>query len=413
MARTISPFLGSPRRAFLRGFAALPGLGALAAFPAAAAGGKQAKKMKGRDVIAELGLKPFINAAGTYTSMTASQMPEEAVAALEVAWGQYVDLVDLHDRVGERIASRLQCEAAMVSAGCASALTLATAACVTGDDREKIRRLPDVAGMKDEVVIQKGHRLGYDHAIRNCGVKLVEVETAAELDKSINSKTAMLCFINTLANDGEVKHEEFVKIAKKHSVPTLIDAAADVPPVENLWRFTKMGFDLAAYSGGKGLRGPQSAGLLLGRQDLIAAARLNNVPNGDAICRTNKVNKEELVAMLVALEVFLDQDHKAVWRSWEDKCGVIASAVKGLDGVTTEVFVPEIANAVPHLRIKWDYGKRGLRPEEAAQQLAEGEPAIRVRPGTKEADALEIAVWMMQPDDEKTVAKRVREVLNG
>lgn len=396
----------------MRGLAALPGLGALAAFPSASAYGKKTK-LKGRDVIAELGVRTFINAAGTYTSKTASQMPEEAVAALEVAWGQYVDLVELHDKVGERIASRLQCEAAMVSAGCASALTLATAACVAGDDREHIRRLPDVTGMKDEVIIQKSHRLGYDHAIRNCGVKLIEVETAAELEKAINSQTAMLCFMNTRTNEGQVKHEEFLAIAKKRGVPTLIDAAADVPPVENLWRFTKMGFDLVAFSGGKGLRGPQSAGLLLGRKDLIAAARLHNVPNGDAICRTNKVNKEELVAMLVALEVFLDQDHKAVWRSWEDKCELIASAVEGIDSVETEVFVPEIANAVPHLRIKWDYAGRGLRPEQAAEQLKMGKPSIEVRPGAKAANALEIAVWMMQPGDEKVVAKQVREVLKG
>ncbi len=397
---------------FLKSVAALPGLGALSALPAVPAFAKKTK-LEGRDVIAELGVRPFINAAGTYTAMTASQLPDQAMAALQVAWGQYVDLNELHDKVGERIASRLQCEGAMVSAGCASALTLATAACLTGDDQEKIRRLPDTTGMKDEVIIQKAHRLGYDHAIRNCGVKLVEVETAAEMNKATNPRTAMMCFINTSTNEGQVKHEEFLAIAKKHGVPTLIDAAADVPPVENLWRFTKMGFDLVAISGGKGLRGPQSAGLLLGRKDLIAAARLNNVPNGDSICRTNKVNKEELVAMLVALEVFLDQDHQAVWKSWEDKCNLIAAAAKSAKGVETEIFVPEIANHVPHLRIKWDYAARGLRPEEAADQLREGEPSIRVRPGTKQAEALEIAVWMMQPGDEKVVAKRVREVLKG
>ena len=244
--------LNPRRRRFLKGLAAAPGLGALTALPSPAApkGGKL--KLEGRDVIAELGVRPFINAAGTYTSMTASQMPEEAVAALQVAWGQYVDLNELHDKVGERIASRLQCEAAMVSAGCASALTLATAACITGDHREKIRRLPDLAGMKDEVIIQKSHRLGYDHAIRNCGVKLVEVETAAELEREIRPNTAMLCFMNTRTNEGQVKHEEFIRIAKKHGVPTLIDAAADVPPVENLWRFTKMGFDLSAIPEGRG-----------------------------------------------------------------------------------------------------------------------------------------------------------------
>ena len=367
----------------------------------------------GRDVIAELGVRKLINAAGTYTALTASQMPEEVMAAINIARNSFCPLNDLHDKVGERIAERLKAEAAMVSAGCASALTLATAACVAGDDREKIRRIPDTEGMKNEVIIQTGHRLGYDHAIRNCGVKLVEVVTRADLDAAINDKTAMMAFINTLSPDGEIQHEEFVEVAKANGIPTMIDAAADVPPVENLWRFTEMGFDLVAFSGGKGLRGPQSAGLLLGRKDLIAAARMNNVPNGDAICRTNKVNKEELVGMLVALELFLDQDHDAVWADWEGRCATIAEAVKDIDGVKTEVFVPEIANHVPHLRITWDYEAKGLQPEEAADQLREGQPSIEPRPGSKGANALEIGVWMLQPGEDAIVAGRVREVLGG
>lgn len=367
----------------------------------------------GRDVIAELGVTKLINAAGTYTALTASKMRPETMAAIVQARESYCDLNELHDAVGKRIAEHVKSEAAMVSAGCASALTLATAACVAGKDPEKIRRIPDTEGMKDEAIIQKSHRLGYDHAIRNAGVKLIEVETRAELDAAISEKTALMVYMNTSDLDGEIHHEEFVQVAKAAGVPTLIDAAADVPPVENLWRFTEMGFDLVAFSGGKGLRGPQSAGLLLGRKDLIEAARLNNVPNGDTVCRSNKVNKEELVGMLVALELYLDQDHDAVWADWEARCATIAEAAKAVAGVESEVFVPEIANAVPHLRLTWDYDAKGLRPEEAAKKLRDGEPSIAVRPGSERANALEIGVWMMDDGDDAIVAKRVAEVLSA
>ena len=205
--------------------------------------------------------------------------------------------------VGKRIAKLLHCQAALVTSGCASALSLSTAACVAGKDPGTDPPLPDTTGMKNEVLVQKTHRVGYDHAIRNAGVKMIEVETREELENAINDRTAMMFFLNFADPRGKIHHEEFVAIGKKHNVPTLIDAAADVPPVENLWRYTKMGFDLVGFSGGKGLRGPQSAGLLLGRKDLIEAARLNNSPNGDTLCRTNKVNKEEIIGMLVALEI--------------------------------------------------------------------------------------------------------------
>ena len=363
----------------------------------------------GRDVIAELGCRTFINAAGTYTRLTASRMPDEVVEAIRISTRKFVDLNELHDRVGERIAQLLRCDAALVSAGCASALTLATAACIAGDDQEKIERLPDSTGMPNEVIIQTGHRLEYDHAIRNAGATLVEVDTRQEMEAAISDNTAMMAFINTNAPDGQIQHEEFVAIAKASGVPTLIDAAADVPPVENLWRFTEMGFDLAAFSGGKGLRGPQSAGLLLGKKGLIEKARLNNSPNSDTVCRTNKVNKEELVGMLVALELYLDQDHDAVWSDWEGRCQRIALAVGDLEGVRTEMFVPQIANASPHLRVTWDESGGGLTPAEAGQAMSSGEPSIEVRP--KPTESLEIAVWMLNPGEDEIVGQRLREVL--
>ena len=394
----------TPRRNFLKSLAALPGLGALSAAPAAAA-----RTAAGRDVIAELGVRKFINAAGTYTSLTASLMPPEVMEAIQIASRSYAPLDELHDRVGERIAQLLECEAAMVSAGCASALTLGTAGCLTGEDREKIRQVPELTGMKTEVVIQKTHRVGYDHAVRNTGVKLIEVETPEEFESALGPQTAMIFFLNSAAPEGQLGHEQAVAIAKKKGVPILIDAAADVPPADNLFRFTKMGFDLVAFSGGKGLRGPQSSGLLLGRADLIRAARMNGSPNGDSVCRTNKVNKEEMVGLLVALELFLNRDHEATWKEWESRCDRIASAVKDVEGVKTETFVPEIANAVPHLRVSWDYDARGLTPRQVTQALREGEPSIEARPGSGEA--LEIGVWMMEPGDDEVVARRLREIL--
>jgi L-seryl-tRNA(Ser) seleniumtransferase len=257
--------------------------------------------------------------------------------------------------------------------------------------------------------VQKTHRVGYDHAIRNAGVRLIEVETAEELEKKINPQTAMLFFLNSSDNQGRIHHEEFVTLGKKHNVPTLIDAAADVPPVENLFRFTKIGFDLVAFSGGKGLRGPQSSGLLLGRKDLIAAARLNNNPNSDSLCRTNKVNKEELVGMLIALELFLKRDQAAIWKDWEARAKHISQALAEFKDVRTEVQVPAIANAVPHLHVTWDYEKRKLGPSQMADKLREGDPSIEVVPGGRRE--LVIGVWMMQPGDEKIVAERVRQIL--
>ena len=361
--------------------------------------------IKGRDLIEELGVRSFINAAGTFTALTGSLMRPEAVAAMQVASRKYVRLEDLRDAVGKRIAELLSCPAALVTAGCASALSVATAACITGDDRDRVRRLPDTTGMKNEVIVQRTHRVNYDHAIRNAGVRMIEVVTREELEKAINDRTAMMFFLNSADPRGKVHHEEFVAIAKKHNVPTLIDAAADVPPVENLWRFTKMGFDLVGFSGGKGLRGPQSSGLLLGRKDLIEAAKLNFGPEGDSLCRTNKVNKEETIGMLVALETYLKEDHAAVWKDWEGRCRCISRALGAFDDVKTEIFVPPIANAVPHLRIRWDSKKRGLTPAEMVKKLRDGKPSIEVTPGSRQQFV--IGVWMMDPGEDAIVGEQI------
>ncbi len=395
------------RRSFLTALSALPGVGALlpAGFAAAP------REFQARDVAAELGVRTLINAAGTYTTLSASLMPPEVFAAMQVASRKFVPLNELHDAVGARIAELLHCEAAMITAGCASALSLATAACVAGSDRDKIRQIPDTHNLKNEVIIQKGHRNGYDHAIRNAGVEIVEVETSRDLELAVNHRTAMMAFFNFATPDGQIGHEEYLAVAKKNGIPTVIDAAADVPPVDNLYRFTKMGFDLVAFSGGKGMRGPQSSGMLLGRKDLIAAARMNDSPNSDSLCRTNKVNKEEMIGMLVALEMFVNRDHDAVWKDWEARCSRIGAAVAGIKTVQSETFVPEIANHVPHLRIVWDEKAVGMSYHDVARKMREGEPSIEVRPGSQ--DALEIGVWMLEPGEDEIVGRRLHEVLQG
>src|SRR5712692_5250691 len=214
------------RRRFLQGLSSLP----LMATPSVAAAVK-------RDYFKELGIRPFINAAGTYTTLTASLMQPEVVQAIDYASKQFMHLIDLHDAVGQRIATLIGCEAAMVTAGAASALTLGTAACMTGTNQDFIRRLPDTTGMKNEVIIQKAHRYGYDHAVRNCGIRFVEVETRDELERAINDRTAMMLFFNAADPKGKIAAAEFVELGKKHAIPTMNDAAADVPPVDALARY--------------------------------------------------------------------------------------------------------------------------------------------------------------------------------
>jgi len=398
------------RRRFLQSLSFLPSWAFLGA-PAAA--GEETRALPDRDYFKELGVAPIINGAGTFTRLTASLMPPEVVRAIEYAARHYVRLEDLHDRVGERIAAFLGCEAAMVPSGAAAALTLGTAACLTGTDPDRIKRLPDTTGMKNEVIVQKSHRNGYDHAVRACGAKLVEVETAEELERAVNEKTAFLMFFNAWDTKGQIKVVEFAALGKKHGVPTFIDAAADVPPVENLSRFPQLGYDLVAISGGKGISGPQSAGLLLGRKDLIQAARLNTSPNSDSIGRGLKVSKEELLGMLVALELYLKRDHRAEWLEWEKRIQTMADTLKAVPGVTTEAFVPEIANHVPHLRIRWDESVIKKSSSDVVHLLREGSPSIEFVPTPSVAGSLEVASWMLQPGEAETVARCIASVLSS
>jgi D-glucosaminate-6-phosphate ammonia-lyase len=391
------------RRRFLENISALPLIGGFIG----AGGATATVAAGGRDYFKELGIRPFINAAGTYTAMTASLMPPEVMDAINYASRHYVMLEELGEKVGERIAKLVKAEAALVTSGAASALTLGTAGVLTGMDNQKMVDLPNLANMKSEVIIQKSHRFGYDHAVRNCGVKLIEVETREELERAINPQTAMMLFYNNNNPIGQIKDEEFAQLGKKHGIPTMNDAAADVPPVENLWKYTAMGFDLVAFSGGKGIRGPQSAGLLIGRTDLIAAARRNAPPNGNTVGRGMKVNKEEIVGMLAALELYVAKDHEKEGKEFDKRAETIRSSAASVPGVKAEVFVPEVANHVPHVRVTWEGGTRQAAAA-AVNAMRDGEPSIAIR---NEDAALVIGVWMMRNGEDKTVARRLKEVL--
>ena len=368
-------------------------------------------RLNNRDYFAELGVRPIINAAGTSTALSGSLMRPEVMHAWEYATRKFVNLDELHDAVGKRIASLVGSEAALVSAGAASALTLGTAACMTGKNQEFIRRLPDTSGMRDEVIIQKSHRFVYDHAVRNCGVRMVEVETAEELEAAAGSQTAMMLFLNLADEKGRIQAAEFAGLGRKLGIPTFIDCAADVPPAENLGKFIRMGFDLVTFSGGKAMRGPQSTGLLLGRKDLIAAARLNGLPHADSIGRGMKVNKEEMLAMMVAVETYLELDHEKDWKEWDRRVETIARSVEKIPGTRTRRFVPPIANHSPQLHIGWDRSLVPVHRDQVVEQLRDGEPSIIARPWKKEE--LEVLVWTLQPGEAKIVARRIAEILKA
>ena len=397
------------RRKILKSLASLPFLGT---FLGAHAMEKQlvetTAQIAGRDFFKELGLRTFINAAGTYTSMTGSLMPKEVTEAINFGATQYVNLDDLQDKVGDRIAELLNCEYATVTSGCFGAMSIAMAGILCGNDSEKVKQLPRTEGWPNEVIIQEGHQIGYAQALTNVGAKVVLVKTTKDLEKAISKKTVLLWFLNANAENGEIKWEEFVALGKKHNIPTFIDCAADVPPVSNLFRFTELGFDMVAFSGGKGLRGPQSAGLLLGKRKYIEAARMHTPPRGETIGRGMKVNKEEVLGMLVALELYLTKDHDKEWGMWEQQIELISNSAKAIEGVDTEILVPPHANHVPSLRIRWDENKVKTTADAVRKELREGHPSIQT---VGDAKSIGITTWMMEPGQERIVAKRIHDIL--
>jgi L-seryl-tRNA(Ser) seleniumtransferase len=334
----------------------------------------------------------------------------EAVMALGAK--HFVSIPELEVVAGKRIAQMLklpQGYSALVTSGAAGAIQSGLAGILTGDNESFIKQLPDLTGMKSEVIIQKTHRNPFDHQLRGTGVRLIEIETRDQLHRAVNDRTAMMHFTNFANAAGQIKVDEWVKLAKQHNLPSMIDAAADTPPVSHLWDYANMGYDLITFSGGKAIRGPQCAGLLLGREDLVHFALLNNSPYEDTLGRGQKVGKEEIVGMIKALELYLAEDHDALAKEWQQRLENISNQITKVPGVSTSFFTPDIANHVPHMQITWDT-KIAATPKQISQALRAGQPSI-VMGGGEERPGLVMCSFMLQPGEDQIIADQLTKAL--
>jgi uncharacterized pyridoxal phosphate-dependent enzyme len=361
----------------------------------------------------ELGVTTLINCEGTMTDLGGSLPHPELEAVMTMAGRHFVRIAELEVAAGNRITEMLKLPdgySVLVTSGAAAAIQSGLAGILTGGDETLIRQLPDLTGMKSEVIIQKSHRNPFDHQLRSTGIKLVEIETVDQLRAAVNDRTAMMHFTNFANADGQIKVDEWVKLGKQFNIPCMNDAAADTPPVSHLWDYANMGYDLITFSGGKAIRGPQCAGLLIGRKEMVANALLNNSPHEDTIGRSQKVGKEEILGMVKALELFLAEDHDALAREWQSRLERISAEVTKIPGVSTSFFVPDIANHVPHMRISWDQARISLTPEQASKLLRASKPAIAISDGEGHP-GLSMNSFMLQPGEDKIVASRISQVL--
>jgi uncharacterized pyridoxal phosphate-dependent enzyme len=367
------------------------------------------------NVYQELGVTTIINGEGTMTTLGGSLIRPEVEQVMQLAAQNFVSIPDLEIAAGKRISEMLklpQGYSALVTSGAAAAIQSGYAGILTGDNEALIQQLPDVTGMKSEVIIQKAHRNPFDHQVRGPGVKLIEIETEDQLRRAVNPRTAALHFTNFANAQGQIKVDQWVKLAKELQLPTLIDAAADTPPVSNLWEYANMGYDLITFSGGKAIRGPQCAGLLLGRQDLVHYAMLNSSPYEDTINRLAKVGKEEIVGMVKALELYLAEDHDALNSEWWKRLDTVSQTVAQVPGVSVKKFTPDIANHVPHIMITLDAARIKGSSRDIAQELRGGSPSIVLSTGENhETNVITMNSFMLKPGEEKIIADRLGEVL--
>jgi len=357
----------------------------------------------------ELGVTTVINGEGTMTMLGGSVLRPELEAVMAQAGRHFVSIPDLEVAAGKRIAEMLKLPdgyTALVTSGAAAAIQSGLAGILTGDNETFIKQLPDLTGMKSEVIIQKSHRNPFDHQLRSTGVKLIEIESRDDLQKAVGPRTAMMHFTNFANAAGQIKVDEWPRLAKQYNVPCFNDAAADTPPVSHLWEYTKMGYDLVAFSGGKAIRGPQCAGLLIGRTDLVANALLNNSPHEDTLGRSQKVGKEEIVGMVKALELYLNENHDALAKEWQDRLEGISRQITRVSGVSTSFFVPDIANHVPHMQITWDASRISFTPQEASKLLRSSRTSIVIGTG-EERRGLVMNSFMLQPGEDKIVAQQL------
>ena len=376
------------------------------------------------NVYERIGVRPLINARGTWTYLSGSLMLPEVREAMQAASHQFVDMFELQAAVGKRLAVLSGAESGMITSGSAGAMAAATAGCIAGTDPKNIWQLPDTTGLKNEVVMLGG-RIAFDSAIRLTGAKLILANHLSELPSAISSQTAM---IYTTWRDSNLT--EAIAITKRLKVPLLLDDAAGIPPYQNLSRYSSLGVDLYCFSGGKGMRGPQCAGVLLGRKRLIDAALANYNPYEGAICRAMKVGKEEIIGMLTAIETWSKIDLNALNREWNSRVQRIAKLVETVPGVSTKIYVPTDGNSYPTLKVNWDENKFGLTVAQCDEQLRAGEPRIEVltnsnpslvpaveegNDGKHEApkNQLEIVSMTLQDGEDLIIGKRLREILSA
>jgi len=418
---------GQERRTFLKWAAALPLLGQIAAQDLVA----KAQRIAGNEgnIYARLGVRTLINARGTWTYLSGSlELPEVQQAQSEAA-KHFVDIFELQHAVGRRLAELSEAESGMVTSGAAGAMASATAACIAGTDPARIWQLPDTSGLKHEIIMVGG-RSAFDSAIRLAGGKLVLVETHEQIQNAVNDKTAMI-----YTTDLGDKLAREAAIAKDHRVPLLLDDAAGIPPIDNIRLYAQMKLDLYTFSGGKGLRGPQCSGVLLGRKDLIEAALRNCSPYEGAVCRPMKVGKEEIIGCLTAIETWLKADSKKLYDEWNARVERIAKLVETVPGVTTRIYIPDDGNRYPTLRVSWDEQAWGFTVSECVKKLHDGDPVIEMlsrdnpsmvsaveegadkpKPSAKERreqNHLEMVSMTIQPGEEMIVGQRLRSMLSA
>jgi len=424
------PFAKEPsRRGFMKMLAASPLLAQIAAqglyVKSAAAMGLDPKS----NVYSRLGVKTVINCRGTWTYLSGSLQFPEAREAQAEAGRYFVNMVELHHAVGRRLAELTGAESGVITSGAAGAMAAATAACMAGSDPQKIWQLPDTTGLKHEVIMVGG-RSAFDSAIRLTGAKLVLVDKPDDIANAITPQTAMI-----YTTDLKEKLEREAAIAKQHNVPMLLDDAAGIPPIDNIKLYAKMKLDLYTFSGGKGLRGPQCSGVLLGRKDLIEAAVRNSCPYEGAVCRPMKVGKEEVIGLLTAIETWLNTDSKKLYDEWNARVDRIAKLVNTVPGVQTEIYIPDDGNRYPTLRVSWDQDAWGFGIKDCVEKLREGDPVIEVlgidnpslvsavhegiekpKPNPKELkkqNHIELVSMTIQPGEEMIVGDRLRSILSA
>lgn len=361
----------------------------------------------------DLGVKSFINAIGPYSSLGGAVMWPEVIDAMDYAIRNKIRMSDLQDAVGRRIAALLGANAAMVTSGATGAIILGTAACMTGGNRERQERIPDTTGMPNEVLILKSQRYLYDRSIRAPGAVLVEVETEADIRAAVNERTAMMFYLQNRPSNLALTVEVYIRLAKEFSVPIFCDAATTVPPVSNIRRTVEMGFDLVCYSGGKGLRGPYSAGLLLGREDLVRHARANGAPNHRAYGRSMKVAPEEYLGMMVAVEKSLQFDEAADFERQLELIEQMDASLSSLEGVITEIRTPGVEAREPYVEVRWDSSRYPIAVADVKQALRDGEPSVEVRALFLSDGQLHLTATMLKPGEAEIVTRRVREILLG